>query len=149
MTEGQEGLKKVLRPVHLWAIAVGLVISGDYFGWNYGVGKGGPMGMVIATVVVIAGAVIYLGRHASEQPEYHIFHGVPPDLRGLRAIVDVAADWRGRGLIQLGLLILLATPVARVAFSVIAFLLQRDRLYVAITLVVLAVLLYSMVGGYV
>lgn len=51
---GEEGgeLKRVLKPVHLWAIAVGLVISGDYFGWNYGVGKGGPMGMVIATLVV-------------------------------------------------------------------------------------------------
>jgi ethanolamine permease len=45
-------LKRVLKPVHLWAIAVGLVISGDYFGWNYGVGKGGPMGMAIATVIV-------------------------------------------------------------------------------------------------
>ncbi len=51
---GQEhgGLKRVLTPLHLWAIAVGLVISGDYFGWNYGVGKGGPMGMVVATLVV-------------------------------------------------------------------------------------------------
>ena len=58
-----------------------------------------------------------------------------------------AADWRGRGIIQLGLLVLLATPVARVAFSVVAFALQRDRLYVAVTLVVLAVLLYSIVGA--
>jgi ethanolamine permease len=50
---GQHGeLKRVLKPVHLWAIAVGLVISGDYFGWNYGLGKGGPVGMIIATLVV-------------------------------------------------------------------------------------------------
>jgi ethanolamine permease len=54
MSDGADdgGLKRVLKPVHLWAIAVGLVISGDYFGWNYGVGKGGPMGMVLATLVV-------------------------------------------------------------------------------------------------
>ena len=52
MSAEEGGLKRVLTPVHLWAIAVGLVISGDYFGWNYGVGKGGPMGMVIATLVV-------------------------------------------------------------------------------------------------
>jgi len=107
------------------------------------------IGLLIATVVVIVGAVIYLVRHGGEPPEYRIFHGVPPDLRGLTAIAELAADWRGRGIIQLGLLILLATPVARVAFSIVAFALQRDRLYVAITLIVLAVLLYSMVGGYV
>jgi uncharacterized membrane protein len=42
----------------------------------------------------------------------------------------------------------MATPVMRVAFSVLAFALQRDRLYVAITLAVLVVLLYSTIGGY-
>jgi len=58
---GEEGgLKRVLTPLHLWAIAVGLVISGDYFGWNYGVGKGGPMGMVIATLVVTAMYVTFI-----------------------------------------------------------------------------------------
>lgn len=45
-------LQRVLRPIHLWAIAVGLVISGDYFGWNYGLAQGGPMGMIAATLVV-------------------------------------------------------------------------------------------------
>jgi len=45
-------LKRVLRPVHLWSIAVGLVISGDYFGWNYGLARGGVVGMGIATLAV-------------------------------------------------------------------------------------------------
>jgi ethanolamine permease len=45
-------LKRVLRPVHLWAIAVGLVIAGDYFGWNYGLAQGGPVGLGIATLAV-------------------------------------------------------------------------------------------------
>jgi ethanolamine permease len=45
-------LKKVLRPTHLWAIAVGLVISGEYFGWNYGWGKAGTVGFLIATLVI-------------------------------------------------------------------------------------------------
>ena len=106
-------------------------------------------GLVLATAVVIIGAVIYLVRHGGEEPEYRIFHGVPPDLRGLAGIVELAGDWRGRGFIQLGLLMLLATPVARVVFSVVAFSMQRDRLYVLVTLLVLAVLLYSIVGGYV
>jgi ethanolamine permease len=50
-------LKRVLRPVHLWAIAVGLVISGDYVGWNIDIDKWGPMGLVIATLVV---SVLYV-----------------------------------------------------------------------------------------
>lgn len=45
-------LKKVLKPTHLWAIAVGLVISGEYFGWNYGWSKAGTIGFLIATVVI-------------------------------------------------------------------------------------------------
>jgi uncharacterized membrane protein len=51
-------------------------------------------------------------------------------------------------LIQLGLLLLIATPVARVAFSVAAFAMQGDRLYVVVTLIVLAVLIYSLTGGH-
>ena len=45
-------LKRVLKPVHLWAIAVGLVISGEYFGWNLGWKAAGTIGFLIATVVV-------------------------------------------------------------------------------------------------
>ncbi|MCB2377115.1 ethanolamine permease [Hymenobacter sp. BT635] len=45
-------LKKVLRPLHLWALAVGLVISGEYFGWNYGWQVAGPVGFLVATLLV-------------------------------------------------------------------------------------------------
>ena len=107
------------------------------------------IGLLIATVVVSVGGAIYLARHGNELPEYRIFHGEPADLRGIPGIIAVTLDWRGRGFIQLGLLLLLATPVARVAFSVVAFAMQRDWLYVGITSIVLAVLLYSIVGGYV
>jgi uncharacterized membrane protein len=54
--------------------------------------------------------------------------------------------FRGRGLIQLGLLLLIATPVARVAFSLLAFVLQRDRTYVMLTAFVLLLLLASLAG---
>jgi len=105
-------------------------------------------GLQLATTLVLVGAAIYLARHGSEQPEYRIFHGDLPTLRGLRGIIALSIDWRGRGIIMLGLLVLLATPVARVAFCMFAFAMQRDRLYVGITFVVLTVLLYSIVGGY-
>jgi ethanolamine permease len=45
-------LKRVLRPIHLWAIAVGLVISGEYFGWNLGWAVSGTIGFLIATLVI-------------------------------------------------------------------------------------------------
>lgn len=48
----QGKLKKVLQPIHLWAIAVGLVISGEYFGWNYGWAVSGTMGFLLSTLLV-------------------------------------------------------------------------------------------------
>lgn len=47
-----EHLKRVLKPIHLWAIAVGLVISGEYFGWNLGWGVSGTVGFLIAAIIV-------------------------------------------------------------------------------------------------
>ncbi|GAB3885637.1 ethanolamine permease [Spirosoma agri] len=52
MTDENPGLKKALKPVHLWAIGVGLVISGEYFGWNYGWGVAGTVGLLIATLLI-------------------------------------------------------------------------------------------------
>ena len=106
------------------------------------------LGLIVAAVVVLGGAVIYLARHGSEQPQYRVFHGEPADLCGIGGIVHDALQFSGRGLIQLGLLLLLGTPVARVAFSIVAFALQGDRLYVVVTMIVMGVLLYSIVGGY-
>jgi ethanolamine permease len=45
-------LRKTLKPIHLWSIAVGMVISGQYFGWNYGFSEGGVIGMTIASLLV-------------------------------------------------------------------------------------------------
>ena len=50
--EHTTALPRTLKPLHLWAIAVGMVISGDYFGWNYGLSHGGPVGMALATLMV-------------------------------------------------------------------------------------------------
>lgn len=105
-------------------------------------------GLLVATALVAVGGAIYLARHGHEAPHYGWFHGVPAKLRSIGGILEMAEDVFGRGFIQLGLLALLATPVARVAFSVLAFVKQRDPLYVGVTLLVLAVLLASILGGY-
>jgi uncharacterized membrane protein len=106
------------------------------------------VGVVLSGGLVVAGGVIYLIRHGSEPPRYGTFAGEPSDLRTLSGIVAYALSMHGRGIIQLGLLILIATPVARVAFSAVAFALERDWLYVAVTSLVLAVLLFSLTGGH-
>ena len=45
-------LKKVINTIQLWSIAVGLVISGEYFGWNYGWASAGTIGFLISTLIV-------------------------------------------------------------------------------------------------
>jgi uncharacterized membrane protein len=104
-------------------------------------------GVIVASAVVILGGGVYLFHHGLSAPQYHVFMGEPTDLRTLSGIVRDVLALRGRGIIQLGLLLLIATPIARVAFSVVAFALERDRLYVVVTLIVLAILLYSLTSG--
>ena len=105
------------------------------------------VGVIIAGLVVAAGGVLFLVRHGQEPPQYGVFHGEPSDLRSFRGIVADALAWQARGVIQLGLLLLVATPVARVGFSIVGFALERDRAYVLITFVVAVVLIFSLAGG--
>lgn len=51
--ETTDKLVRTLKPIHLWALAVGLVISGNFFGWSYGYGTGGPLGLFIACIPVV------------------------------------------------------------------------------------------------
>ena len=104
-------------------------------------------GVLIAAAVVFAGAIVFLIHHASDTPSYQVFIGEPSYLRAIMPVVQDAFAYHGRGMMQLGLLLLIATPVARVAFSIGAFALQRDLMYILITCIVLTVLLYSMAGG--
>ena len=108
------------------------------------------LGVVVSALVVFAGGVLFLVRHGQEPVEDRTeFRGEPEDLRKPGRIVRAAATGKGRALIQFGLLLLIATPVARVVFSAFAFLRERDHTYVIITLVVLVVLLYSLFSGHV
>jgi uncharacterized membrane protein len=97
-------------------------------------------GVLVAAAVVLVGAVVYLVRHGRESVNYKDFRGEPADLRNVMGL-------SGRGLIQFGLLVLVATPVLRVILSVVGFARQRDFLYVVLTLIVLVVLSYSLFFG--
>jgi uncharacterized membrane protein len=104
------------------------------------------VGVGTAAAVVFVGAAIYLVRHGTGHANYGVFHGEPSDLRTLRGIIHAALSLSARGIMQLGLVLLIATPVARVAFSVVAFAVEGDRMYVVFTLIVLAILTFSLAG---
>jgi uncharacterized membrane protein len=101
-------------------------------------------GVLLAAAVVLFGGILYLAHQGGEHPDYHVFRGVSSDLRAPGMVVRNAFAGRPDAIIQLGLLLLILTPVSRVLFSVIAFASEHDYMYVAITLIVLAVLLYSL-----
>lgn len=104
-------------------------------------------GVLLAAAIVLIAGVLYLVRHPGQEPDHHLFHGEPKALTSVGSVIALALTGNARGLIQLGLLVLIATPIARVLFSVYAFARQRDYLYVGITLVVLTLLVYSLVWG--
>ena len=104
-------------------------------------------GVLIAAAVVVLGAAIYLSQYAWQPTNYGVFRGEAAALRTLPAIVKGAVHLHGKSIIQLGLLLLIATPIARVMLSVVGFAIERDHLYVVLTLIVLAVLLYSLIGS--
>ena len=101
-------------------------------------------GVTIAAIVVFAAGIPYLIQHGTAKPDYHVFRGEPNQLRHISGIIKSSIALNPAAIIQLGILILIATPVARVAFSVFAFAEERDWLYVIVTLIVLALLLFSL-----
>lgn len=103
-------------------------------------------GVTVSAAMVLAGGIGYVIRHGREVADYRVFHVAQQQYVYAGSILRAALHGNFRALIQLGLLVLIATPVARVAFSIVAFWLEKDRTYVAITALVFAILLYSLVG---
>jgi uncharacterized membrane protein len=104
-------------------------------------------GVLLSATIVLIGGAIFLVHHGHEPIPYHVFRGEPAEFRRILGIVRSAASLRGRGIIQLGLLLLIATPIARVAFSIVGFMAEKDRLYAVFAMVVCLVLLYSLVAA--
>lgn len=104
-------------------------------------------GVLISAFVVIAGGIYYLVRHGGVPADYHHFNGQPAIDRIVPQIVLGVVALRARSVIQFGILLLIATPILRVAFSLVAFAFERDRTYVVITALVLAILLFSLITG--
>jgi uncharacterized membrane protein len=100
-------------------------------------------GVLIATAAMIVGGILYLARHGGEIPAYSQFRGEPAELRSVAGIWELVRTGRGRGIIQLGCLLMIATPVIRVIFAAYAFARQRDWMYAGISCIVLGLLIWA------
>jgi uncharacterized membrane protein len=112
-------------------------------------------GVLIASAVVLLGGILYLIHHGAEPAGYHFFQGEPSEFCSPAGVIkavlsgsDAYGGLRLRSIIQLGLLLLIATPILRVFISLLVFMLQREFIYVIVTLLVLTSLIYSLVGAY-
>lgn len=130
-----------MNTLEFTAITMLISIAAGFLGSRTGLG-----GVVISATVALIGGIVFLARHGYTRPDYHQFHSEPETYRSISGILRSVLSLSGRAIIQLGLLLLIATPVARVVWSVLAFARARDKIYVGATLVVLALLLYSLFG---
>jgi uncharacterized membrane protein len=101
-------------------------------------------GVLLAAAVTLLGGIAYLTKFWDTRSDHHTLAEQSEELRNPVGIVRCALTLDARCVIQFGLLLLIATPVARVAFSVFAFTKQRDWTYVVVTLIVLGLLMYGL-----
>ena len=104
-------------------------------------------GVLLAAAVTLIGGALFIAQHRSSAAAFSIFQGRSGNLTSIVGILRGVRAGQSDAIVQLGILLLIATPIARVAFTLIAFALQRDRTYVLITLLVLMLLLYGLVLG--
>ena len=102
-------------------------------------------GVLVAAAIVFSGGVLYLVGHHSEPANFHVFVAGAPNMRTLHGIVQSAVCGNSEALMQIGLMLLILTPIARVAVAVVGFFLEKDRLYTAVSLIVLLILVFSLI----
>jgi len=100
-------------------------------------------GVTISAVVVLAGGALYL-LHAGAAPDYAHFHAASAEAVSLRGIFGGVARGSSVSIIQLGILLLIATPLVRVILALVGFLVEKDRLYTLVSAIVLLILLFSL-----
>jgi uncharacterized membrane protein len=102
-------------------------------------------GVVVACGIIFVGGVLYVVRHGGERESFSAFQAQPPALESLRGIVGEARAGSARGIIQLGALALIATPVLRVVFAVYGFARRKEWVFVGVSMIVLALLAWGLV----
>jgi uncharacterized membrane protein len=103
-------------------------------------------GVSVAAFVVLVGWILYLWQAHGVKPDYRHFHGVLSPADRFAPVFEGIRHLDSRSIIRLGILLLIATPIMRVAFCVYSFATQKDKAYVVVSGIVLTVLLYSFFG---
>jgi len=112
------------------------------------VGKILRWGVFIASLTVFIGGMVYLMHHGNElTPDYRNFIGEANSNTTVSGIIQGALQWKAPQMIQLGVVFLIATPILRVFFSLIGFTLEKDKMYIIITLIVLSIIIGSILSG--
>ncbi|SKA31516.1 Uncharacterized membrane protein [Chitinophaga eiseniae] len=105
-------------------------------------------GVITASAIAFVGGIFYLAKHGADSiPDYGTFTGEGKEYTTFSGIFHGLTTFKPSAIIQFGALVLLATPILRICFSLIGFAVEKDRMYVVITLVVLGIILFSMFGG--
>ncbi|OQY95952.1 MAG: hypothetical protein B6D37_04120 [Sphingobacteriales bacterium UTBCD1] len=104
-------------------------------------------GVILSSLIVFTGGIIYLANTGGTVPDYKTFHGLLLPYHSFSEVLSGIKDLKGEAIIQLGVIFLIATPVARVAFSIIGFAWEKDILYIFLTLIVLCIIITSLALG--
>jgi uncharacterized membrane protein len=104
------------------------------------------VGVGLSAALVLIAGVAYLVENRGIRVDYHQFQGEMAALTSISGVLRGVATFDSLALIQLGLLVLIATPVARVLFAAFAFALERDWMYVVVSLIVFLVLMSTLTG---
>jgi len=105
-------------------------------------------GVITASLVVLLGGILLLTQSGGGiRPDYHVFKGEQDSYITFEGIFLGLFTFKPMAIIQFGVLLLIITPIMRIVFSLFAFILEKDKLYVIITLLVLGIILASTFGG--
>ena len=102
-------------------------------------------GTALAAAVLFLGLAGYLRNDSARTLDFRTFN--PTEHSSVFSVFRDAMKLEGAGIMQLGVVLLILTPVTRVLFTLLAFLYKRDWMYVVVTVIVLGVLCYGLFGG--
>jgi uncharacterized membrane protein len=106
-------------------------------------------GVWISLSVAFIGGIVYLIHNGSQIEDYSVFKENDRNIfEVIAAIYNGAIQGNGESLIFTGIILLFLTPVLRVLLSLFSFLLEKDYLYVGITLIVIAIIIISISFGF-
>jgi uncharacterized membrane protein len=106
-------------------------------------------GVWISLSVAFIGGIVYLMHHGSEIEDYSVFKENDRNIfEVISTVVNGAIDGQGEYLIFFGIILLFLTPVFRVLLSLFSFMLEKDYLYVLITLIVILIIITSISFGF-